>query len=62
MAIGIGRDKGRSEIHLHGLLENVQPALLPVVKGRLDRGGVLDRERDLACARLRSSVRSCVRW
>ncbi len=45
MAIGIGGDKGRAEIHLHGFLENVQPALLPVGEGRLDRSGIFDRVR-----------------
>jgi hypothetical protein len=61
MAIGIGRDEGRTEIHLHRLLENVQPALLPVGEGRLDRGGIFDRERDFAsaCLRMARAPRSC---
>src|SRR3954471_24206546 len=53
MAIWVGRDEGGTEIHLHRLLENVQPALLPVGEGSLDGGGVFGRERDFASACLR---------
>jgi hypothetical protein len=45
MAIGIGCDEGRAEIHPHGLLQDGQPALLPVGEHQLDRGDILDRAR-----------------
>src|ERR1700722_19506712 len=54
MAIGIERDERIAEIHRRRLLRDRQATLAPIDTERVDGLGGLEREHDLAPARLRS--------
>src|ERR1043166_3720979 len=50
MPVGIQGDEGAAEIEMRGWLQNAGPARAPIRVCRIDRGGIGDRDGDLAAA------------